>query len=87
MDTRFAALISRVSTGELALAIGVTPTTVSKWKAAAWLPRPQYYESIATACKLTVDEIANAVSSDHIERFRTRRSENRTKNLTSKESL
>jgi hypothetical protein len=78
MDTRFAALISRVSTGKLALAVKVTPTTVSKWKAAAWLPRPQYYESIASACKLTVDEIAAAVSSDHIERYRARRAANLT---------
>lgn len=86
MDTRFAALISRFSTGELALAVGVSPTTVSKWKGAEWLPRPRHFDRLASACKMTVDEFAAVVSSDHIERSRARRAENRTNHLASKES-
>jgi transcriptional regulator with XRE-family HTH domain len=84
MDTRFAALISRLSTGKLALDVGVTPTTVSKWKGSLWLPRPQHYEKIAQACKMTVDELAAVVYSDHIERPRVRRAANLTS--SSKES-
>lgn len=78
MDTRFAALISRFSTGEFAEAVQVSTTTVSKWKSALWLPRPSHYERLAAACGLSVAEIANAVSSDHIERSRARRAANLT---------
>jgi hypothetical protein len=75
MDTRLAALISRLSTGKLALDVGVTPTTVSKWKGSRWLPRPEHYEEIAKACKMPVDELAAIIYADHIERTRaTRRS-------------
>lgn len=80
MDTRFAALISRLSTGKLALDVGVTPTTVSKWKGSRWLPRPEHYEGIAKACKMTVEELAAVVYSDHIERPRAQR---KSKSLTS----
>ena len=73
MDTRFAVLISRFPTGELALKLGMSRATVSQWKSAVKLPQAANYARIAEACGLSVDEIAWAVAQDHVERVQARR--------------
>ena len=87
MSTRFAALIARFPTGELASAAGVSPTTVSQWKSATHLPYASKYAKIADACKMTVNEIADAITQDHVERVQARREVKRKpQNLLSRES-
>jgi transcriptional regulator with XRE-family HTH domain len=72
MNMRFAVLISRFPTGELAKKLEMSRATVSQWKSALKLPQAANYARIAKASGLSVDEIANAVAQDHIERVQSR---------------